>query len=126
MGIMIAVIIIVGFIAGLAFSKAMERGDLKPVMAVSLVGTQQQLNATFAAGGVVYRGNPNYFTTDPGEETLLIHAEDEVDGRINTGMETSSSTSRLASSRGWKRRHSRAPRTPSGRWNPATRQAPAA
>lgn len=53
--------------------------------AVSLLGTQQQLNATFAAGGVVYRGNPNYFTTDPGEETLLIHAEDEVNGVINTG-----------------------------------------
>ena len=53
--------------------------------AVSLVGTQQQLNATFAADGVVYRGNPNFFTTSPGEETLLIRAEDEVGGVINTG-----------------------------------------
>ncbi len=53
--------------------------------AVSLVGTQQQLNATFAANGVVYRGNPNFFTTVAGEETLLIHAEDEVNGVINTG-----------------------------------------
>jgi len=53
--------------------------------AVSLVGTQQQLNATFAANGVVYRGNPDFFTTAAGQETLLIHAEDEVNGVINTG-----------------------------------------
>lgn len=51
--------------------------------AVSLVGTQQQLNATFAAGGVVYRGNLNYFTTNPGDEILLIHARDEANGVDN-------------------------------------------
>ncbi len=53
--------------------------------AVSLIGTPQQLNATFAANGVVYRGNPNFYTTTPGEETLLIRVEDEVGGVINTG-----------------------------------------
>ncbi|HPM84219.1 MAG TPA: Ig-like domain-containing protein, partial [Candidatus Anammoximicrobium sp.] len=51
--------------------------------AISLVGTQQQLNATFAAGGVVYRGNLNYFTTNPGDEILLIQARDEANGVDN-------------------------------------------
>lgn len=66
---------------GLGVGNVMGNGTVM----VSLVGTQQQLNATFAANGVVYRGNPNFFTTTPGEETLLIHAEDEISGVINTG-----------------------------------------
>ena len=52
---------------------------------VSLIGTPQQLNATFAANGVVYRGSANFFTTAPDHETLLIRAKDEVRGIINTG-----------------------------------------
>ena len=52
---------------------------------MSLTGTQQQLNATFAANGVVYRGNPNYYTTTPGEESLRIRVDDKVGGVINTG-----------------------------------------
>jgi len=53
--------------------------------AVSLIGTQEQLNATFAANGVVYRGNPNFYTTTPGQERLLIRVVDQVAGVINTG-----------------------------------------
>lgn len=53
--------------------------------AVRLVGTQAQLNATFDAAGVVYRGNLNFYTTSPGQERLVIHVTDEVNGVINTG-----------------------------------------
>jgi hypothetical protein len=53
--------------------------------AVRLIGTQEQLNATFAASGVVYRGNLNFYTTAPGQERLLVRVVDEVGGVINTG-----------------------------------------
>jgi hypothetical protein len=53
--------------------------------AVSLVGTQQQLNTTFTANGVLYRGDLNFYTTIPGQEQLSIRVEDEVGGVINTG-----------------------------------------
>lgn len=67
--------------AGVGADNVMGNGST----AVSLIGTQEQLNATFAANGVVYRGNPNFYTTTAGEERLLVHVVDEVAGVINTG-----------------------------------------
>lgn len=67
--------------AGVGADNVMGNGST----AVSLIGTQEQLNAMFAANGVVYRGNPNFYTTTAGEERLLVHVVDEVAGAINTG-----------------------------------------
>jgi hypothetical protein len=67
--------------AGVGADNVMGNGGT----AVSLIGTQEQLNATFTANGVVYRGNPDFYTTTAGEERLLVHVVDEVAGVINTG-----------------------------------------
>jgi hypothetical protein len=53
---------------------------------VVLVGTPDQLNTTFAQDGVVYRGDPEFYTSSSiSVEELIISVKDNVDGQINTG-----------------------------------------